>query len=159
MVYFLFLRTVDRFNTSAALLSPNNPQQLQSYYQGAIGLSDSQDLALKQAAASCVATVAQQDALAMKVIAAIRAQYPGGKLASGRQLPPVPPELAQMQANRNALMDSCIAGLVNTLGPAGYEAVDRYVTNVFGAQVIATPIVPPDPRNAGVTNRNGGRVK
>ncbi len=47
-----------------------------------------------------------------------------------------------MQANRNALMDSCIVSLESQIGPA-FAKVDAYVTQILGSQWTAVTLPVP----------------
>jgi hypothetical protein len=73
-----------------------------------------------------VATSAQLQALdrqATAVINGVRAQHPHGAQAAGTVVPPPPPQLAQLQAQREALVKSATAALQQQLSPSGSAAL------------------------------------
>jgi hypothetical protein len=115
-------------------------------------LSDGDFGTLKQFAVNCLYSVGRQDAEAMVLIDKVHAQI--AKLAPGQRLPPIPQGLAQMQANRDNLLNGCIANLQASL-PDGFQKIDDYVTNIFAGRTFATQLaVPPA---AGSDGRGGNR--
>jgi hypothetical protein len=149
----MFLRELNWYfnDANAAKANPNNPSQAKYGFEVAIGMSDADYSTLAQMAASCVANVFQQDAAAKTLIDSVHALTPGGLPAKGQAPPPIPPELQQMQANRDSIMDAC-ATSVQTGVPQSFPAIDNYVMNVFGVQATATTVPTP-----GITGKSTRR--
>lgn len=84
-----------------------------------------------------VATSAQLQALdrqATAIISAVRAQYPHGAMPAGVTLPPPPPALGQLQAQREALVGSAVASLQQQLTAAGGLAITKRLSKSQTAQ-------------------------
>ena len=153
ILYFMFLRQLSWYynDANAAKINPNNPNQAKYAFEVAIGMSDADYTTLAQIASTCVANVFQQDAAAKLLIDSVHAQTPGGLLAKGQAPPPIPPELMQMQTNRDNIMDACVSSVQSGV-PQSFPAIDNYVMNVFGLQATATTVPTP-----GVTGKTARR--
>jgi hypothetical protein len=120
-----------------------NGQEIRSYYQTTIGLSASDAAILKQNAAQLVAAVIQKDQQAKQIIDAVRAKTPNGRLTAKDQIPKPPPELGQLNQERDDVTNAQIQALHSALGDASFGRVDNYVRAKFAKNV--TPLRTPSP--------------
>ena len=150
MMYYFFLRRVNQYATDPSSADPVNPNGLETFFSRQIGLNEDDNSTLTKSASTCVVSVTAQDAKAQQLIDKVHAQNPGGKLKFGQTPPPVPPELVEMQTNRDKLMDSCISNLQGSLPVSTFTAVDTYVTQVFGAQTSLLRVPDPSASKSGV---------
>lgn len=97
---FLFRATV--FSRNKALAGGLPPGRNKALQEGA-AISDAQYGVLEGVAASTLQEVEQLDARAQEVIKAFRARYPNGIVSRGEKLSEPPPELNDMQQQRNAI--------------------------------------------------------
>jgi hypothetical protein len=88
-------------------------------YQERALLTDEQAEFLRVTAEQCAEKVAKQDAIAEKRIAALRQQNLKSKPT--RSAPPVPSEIAELQAQRNAIILGCRDALRAGLGDKMFE--------------------------------------
>lgn len=77
---------------------------LRSMFQEKASLSEAQARVLDTVATGCVREVAVQDARAQQISNEFRLRFPPGRLPPGVKLPPPPPELSQMQEERDAIV-------------------------------------------------------
>lgn len=56
---------------------------------------------VNKVATGCIKDIDELDSRAVVIIAKFRAQFPGGKVPVGEKLPPPPPELKELQAERD----------------------------------------------------------
>lgn len=109
-----------------------------SHRNGA-NLSDEQNQILHEIASACVREVAQQDMRAQKLIEKYKAQFPGGKVPKGEKLRPPPPELSQMQEERNAMILRAKERLHVAFGDLDFENYIDFLRREF------TPTIRPMP--------------
>lgn len=100
---------------------------LRTLYQRQMNLSEPQSRALDEVALNCVRAVARQDEKAKRVIDRFRARYPEGRVPTGEQLPPPPPELQLMQEERDLIILRARNRLRGVLGEQVFSRVDRFV--------------------------------
>ena len=98
-------------------------------------LSDSEAQALDQVTRDCQQELAQQDSKAQAVIAQFRKQYPAGKLPEGVTLPPPPPELSQMQQERDAIIIRARDRLHAAFGDEEFARFDSFVQSRIRAGI------------------------
>src|SRR6266850_4641496 len=98
---------------------------LRSFFQHKANLSEFQARILDTVAAECVRQVDAQDARAQQIISAFRLRFPPGKLPKGVKLPPPPPELTQMQNERDAMILSARDRLRIALGEDEFQRFER----------------------------------
>lgn len=102
------------------------------------GLSDYQAQVLDQVTLDCQQEVAQQDAKAQAVIAEFRKQYPVGTLPAGVTLPPPPPELTQLQQERDAIVLRARDRLHAAFGDEEFARFDSFVQSRIRAGIKPT---------------------
>lgn len=90
-------------------------------------LSDSQARRLAEIAEDCMARVAEVDAKAAEIITAFRAVHPPGSFAPGQPLPPPPPELLELQRERDALVLAARDELHEDLGDDDFARFEKHV--------------------------------
>jgi hypothetical protein len=99
------------------------------------GLSDTQAQILDQVTRDCKQELARQDAKAQAVIAEFRKQYPVGTLPEGVTLPPPPPELTQLQQERDAIILRARDRLHAAFGDEEFARFDSFVQSRIGAAI------------------------
>ena len=101
---------------------------LRALFRDKANLSDVQARDLDRIATDCVREVSAQDARAQQIIGAFKARFPPGRLPPGVKLPPPPPELKQMQAERDAMILRARDRLRLALGEEGFQRFEGFVT-------------------------------
>ena len=119
---------------------------LRSVFQRQAALDDGQALILNRIALDCEREVKQQDARAKVIIDAYRAQYPGGRVPSGQTPAPPPPELAGMQAERNAIILRARDRLREAFGEDEFHRFEEFIKNHLASNI--RTIVPSQPQPA-----------
>lgn len=109
--------------------------KLRLRYQQSAELSDRQDETLKAIARDCVARVAEQDRKAVAIIQAARARIPDGILAAGQAPPVAPPELAELQKERNALILEFRDQLRYAFGEEEFQRLDTFARQSIGPHI------------------------
>lgn len=85
------------------------------------------------------------DLRARAIIKAARDQYPGGRLPRGVSPPPLPPELTELQRQRDGLIGLAAAELDQQLGPQGVAKLDSYLSDaVRTGKLQALPLRTPN---------------
>lgn len=100
---------------------------LRSYYKDKAGLNDDQSRLLNEIAADCEREVAQMDAKAKKIIDALKARFPDGKVPAGQQLPPPPPALKKMQEQRDMIILRARHRLSEAMGSQGFQQLNDFI--------------------------------
>jgi hypothetical protein len=104
---------------------------INNYFKEEANLNDAQNEVLEQAAADFAAEVKPIDDQARQIIAQIRQQFPDGIVPAGQEVPPPPAELANLQAQRNALAVTHWNNLSNALGSEAFESLDNFARQDF----------------------------
>ena len=115
---------------------------LRALFRDKANLSDVQARDLDRIATDCVREVAVQDALAQQIIGAFKARFPPGRLPAGVKLPPPPPELKQMQEERDAMILRARDRLRVALGENEFQRFDEFVTKRVGSAIDAIELAP-----------------
>ena len=143
-LYWHFLNYQLFLDKKADALPPSHPdvQMLRTHYQSRLGFNDSQYSLVRQAAQTLAARLKQKDDQAKSVIDAFHHNYPPGKTLT---LPPVPPELFQLQAEREAIISETVVDLKNQLGTKASSTMDEFLHKDFLPTVAFKPMHPPGP--------------
>jgi hypothetical protein len=144
--YRAFFRHLEFLETFAATASPSEAADLRSFQQRIIGLTDQEAASVKQAAATHIAAIDAIEKQAAAVIQAARSQFPKGQLPSKSALPPVPPQLAQFQKQRDDATLAHIQAMQATLSSGSAKKLDDYVRVQFATKAPITPSGAPPPR-------------
>ena len=99
---------------------------LRSYIQTQSGLNYEEARKLNETAGACVEQVSQQDARALIVIQKFQSQFPGSKVPAGVKLPPPPPELTELQQERDQIILAAKSQLAADLGDASFDKVAKF---------------------------------
>jgi|SRR5579859_7264673 len=131
---------------AAAAEQGKNASDLRNHFQQRLGFSDSQFAFVRAAAVKMDADLAPIDAKARAIIDAVHKQHPG-PLKSRADLPPVPPELEQLQQQRDQLIKNEVTALKTALGPKDAAKLDALLQNDFAPNVTVQtiPVSPRDP--------------
>lgn len=109
-----------------------NGSAYRSRYKTFANLNDREGQILDQVAQETFEKVKAQDERAKRVIAAIRAQGPDGKVQPGQSNPEVPEQLKEMQKERDAMILGGITKLRSEFGPGRSADLDRFVKEKIG---------------------------
>lgn len=128
VVYSAFFHFVVDLQKEAAQLEDEGKKgdTLRSYIQTQSGLNDEEARKLNEIAVACVEQVSQQDARALLVIQKFQTQFPGGKVPAGVKLPPPPPELTELQQERDQIILAAKSQLATDLGDASFDKVAKF---------------------------------
>jgi len=99
---------------------------LRRYIQTQSGLTDEEARKLNEIAVACVEQISQQDARALIIIQKFQTQFPGGKVPAGIKLPPPPPELTELQQERDHIILAAKSQLAGELGDASFDKVAKF---------------------------------
>ncbi|MGO9096736.1 MAG: hypothetical protein ACLQGV_16140 [Bryobacteraceae bacterium] len=119
---------------------------LRNHFQQTLGFDDSQFGAVRETALTLEAKLKDQDAKAKAIIDATRAKYPRA-LHSPADLPPVPPELVQLQRERDSIIEEQVAALKAKLGATPASTLDAFLEHHFAPTVTVNHVGPPRPHN------------
>lgn len=100
---------------------------LRSFFQRKANLNEFQARILDTVADECVRQLDVQDARAQLIINEFRKRFPPGKLLPGVKLPPPPPELTQMQEERDAMILRARDRLRVALGEDEFQRFEGFV--------------------------------
>lgn len=129
VVYWHVLRHVVVLHRKAAALEKKGGDgtPYRQLFQQNTELSDSQARRLVEIAEDCVARVAEVDAKAHEIILAFRARHPAASLAPGQPLPPPPPDLLELQRERDGLVLAARDALHAELGEEAFTRFEKHV--------------------------------
>jgi len=100
---------------------------LRMHIQLEAGLDYQTAQALNKYATACIKDVDEMDKRAMAVIKQFRAQFPGGKVPVGGKLPPPPPELNEMQQERDHRILQARDEIRFAVGDPGFPQLNDFV--------------------------------
>ncbi|MEN6536979.1 MAG: hypothetical protein ABFD89_25215 [Bryobacteraceae bacterium] len=92
------------------------------------GLSDTETEAMLGVAARMRSRVQPLDDRARAIIQAAKQKYPGGLLPPGTSPPPLPPELVELQRQRDSIVAEAVRELDGELKPAGLAKLHTYLS-------------------------------
>jgi len=109
-----------------------NGSAFRSRYKTFAKLNDGEAQILDRVAQETFEKVKAQDERAKKVIDAIRAQGPDGKVQPGQSNPEVPDQLKEMQKERDGMILAGITKLRSEFGPERSAHLDEFVKKQIG---------------------------
>src|SRR5205085_1056199 len=129
VIYRQIFHQVVAFNEYADQLESQgkDSSSVRTIYKRQAELTDEQALILGRIAAECERDVKQQDLKAKVIIDAYKAQYPDGRVPDGQSPAPPSPELASMQAERNAIILRARDRLRASLGEEEFSRFESFV--------------------------------
>lgn len=120
--------------------SGKDASSLSSHFRRAANLDDRQARILDEIATEVVREVESQNGKAREAIDKFKSQFPGGKVPKGVKLPPPPPELREMQQEKNAILLLGHDKLRAALGEGGYSNLTAYIRAYIAPQITITSI-------------------
>jgi hypothetical protein len=143
-LYWHFLAYQNFLDRTAANLDQHggNGDELRNRFQRKVGFTSAQFGTVRQAAVKLESDLKPKDAQAKVIIDAFHAKYPPGKVTT---LPPPPPELAQLQQEREQLIEQDVSDLKSQLGPEASAKMDAFLQNDFAPTVKYRQIQIPRP--------------
>jgi hypothetical protein len=105
-----------------------------NHFQHELNFSDTEYAAVRATALRLEAELKEQDTKAKAIIDATRARYPK-ELRSTTTLPPVSPELVQLQKERDAMIEHEIENLKTAIGPKQASKLDAFLQTQFAPNV------------------------
>jgi hypothetical protein len=148
VLYRMMFRHIAELDTAAGDLDtrkvPGGPE-LRRKFQKDMGLSDATAAALKKSAVLCNQQLGAQDAKAVQVVTAAKAQ--DAQKAEDRETPAGPVAsaatktmLETLEQERTEISKSCMTGLQTALGARAFNDIDVYVRTVIaGRTVVVQP--------------------
>lgn len=133
-VYFQLFRQVAALEAKA-VESPANADKYRVLYRNLAGLTEAQNAILLKTAVDCTRQVDTLDARAKTIIASFRAQFPNGQIPPGKTLPPPPPELLQLQKDRDSTILRFRDQLRTAFGEAAFTRFDTFVQGNIGSKM------------------------
>ncbi len=133
ILYDQMFRLIVAFNRKAEIqrLKGETITSLPSYFKEEAHLSDQENEILQQVALEFLQEVKPIDDQATILITQIRESFPDGVIPEGQQVPPPPPELANLQDERNSAAIKYRDRLNELLGNARFADFDRFVQGSF----------------------------
>jgi hypothetical protein len=110
---------------------------LRNHYKSKLRLQDKDETALLSRAKACEKEVAAHDAKTAKTIEGLRSRIPKGKTPADL---PVPREVFQLQAERDAILERHLTGLKSDLTAEGLRRVDSFVQGGFSRRSSVRPL-------------------
>lgn len=120
--------------------------EFRNHFQRILGFSDAEFAPIRDTALRLEQELKQHDAKIKAVIDATRAQHPR-VLRSVAELPPLPPELVQLQKDRDALIEREVTQLNTALGAQGAVKLQKVIENDFAPNVRVQSVHPPGPHD------------
>ena len=116
--------------------------KLRTHYKVKAGLDDAQSRKLDKIIAEYAREADRLDAKAKKIIDGVYARYPGGVVPAGEKLPPPPPELKDLQRQRDYAVMRARHNMKNSIGERGFRQVDDFLKLNFAPNVKPVPLTP-----------------
>ena len=147
LLYRHFLAYQNHLDRAAAALNQQgkNGDELRNHFQQKLGFSDDQFSAVRQTALRLETELKEQDAKAKTIVDATRAKFPH-TIQTPADLPPVPPELLQLQQERDSLIEKEVASLKAILGASAVNKLDTFLQHDFAPTVTVQSVGPPRSR-------------
>ncbi len=114
-------------------------QDLRNYYQNRLHFTAQQFSLVRRLANDTQQQVNALDAQAAPIIRAFRTTLASAH-ASGTGAPTVPPELAQLQKRKTALLTSAASQLKSALGPQAGNQLETFLRTQWAPHVTVSPI-------------------
>lgn len=144
VIYRQFFRHLVALNERAtqAERQGKDGKKLRSHYKDKTGLAEEHSRILDKVADDYEREVRQLDAKAKKIIDQAHARYPKGVVPAGEQLPPPPPELKDLQRQRDYSVMRARHRLQTSLGEHGFRQLDDFLKLKFAPNVRPVPVTP-----------------
>lgn len=158
--HFLALQTQLDRASNAPDKQGKDSEGLRDHYQRELGFTSAQFAAVRHAGVRLEAELKAQDAKAKKLIDAFRAALPPS-VTSAADLPPVPPELVELQKERESMIDREIERLNAALGPEAAAKLESYLRGNFSSHVSlqTLPPLPPPGRLQRLSSKSSTGVQ
>lgn len=150
IVYRQFFRHVVGLKKQAAEMETQGKKgkAFRTHYKDKIGLKDREASLVDEIAAECERETGKVDEKAQRIIELTRARVSNGKVVSSDQIPPPPPELKQLQRQRDMIVMRARHRLITELGAYGFQQVDDFVKLKFARDVQPAAVRPKQLRSA-----------
>lgn len=132
---------------------------LRNYYKREAKLADKLDRELDRIAAKTDRDIEQVDRKAKQIIDRYRERFPNGQLKKGETPPPAPPELRELQEEKDRLIARGRDELRQAFGEAEFTRFDEFVRQNVASKMKPVffdrprPELPGSPRKPEFTNR------
>ncbi len=143
--FFTYQNHLDRFAATLASLGKDG-SDFRNHFQQKMGFTDDEYALVRSAGAKLIADLAKQDAKAKAVIDAFHQAHPPGQVQSINDIPAPPPELTQLQKDRDQMILDEMTTLKSALSTTLAAKFDDTVKNEMSPQVSYRSI-PVPPRN------------
>jgi hypothetical protein len=137
------LKLSSKLASETATVPTSANRALGGFFTNRIGMNANENALLLQEAQQWKLEVDPVDAQAHALIDAIHAKTPGGRLAPGQEPPVVPPELVNLQKQRDAITLKHISSLQRNLGSQRFASLDKNTREQVREGPITTPATRP----------------
>ncbi len=141
IVYRHFFAWVDDLDKKAVAKGATDPYEFAKPFKNA-GLENADFDAIRKESKMLDSDLKRQDAKAKTIIDAYRKQAQD-ELQAGMPLPPIPPELDQLQAARSAILVQHMVTLQMALGPDKTSQMDAYMKHAIMPHISLKPLLHP----------------
>lgn len=112
-----------------------NGEDLRTHYQKRLGLSDQEASKLRESALHLEKVLREKDSEAQVIIKEAHSAIPKGPLPKGFIIPPPPPRLKTLQAERDAAIKAEVATLHQELAPEDVTKIETFLQKDFASAV------------------------
>ena len=146
--YRLFFRYAGWADKKAAeLAAAGKATSLTSIHIRGAGLTEDQNRSLLGEVRAFLQQVEALDARARQIIEQAHRRRPNGYLLPGQPLPPPPPELGELQQQKEQLTQDTVSRLEEALGPEAFGRLQQHARNKLGPNLKRTTVaIPPAAR-------------
>lgn len=102
-----------------------------NYFKEQFNLTDTEAEQVHRIAREFAEAVGPTDKQASNIIDGIRKRFPNGRVEPGQEVPPPPPELTELQRQRDSIVLDHRDELINSLGSEKFALVDDVVKTNF----------------------------
>jgi hypothetical protein len=144
VMYRILFRQIAAFQVQASQLAAQfKPNAFAAnYHQNALQLSPLQATQLINVAVPCVQQMKAIDQQAAAIIDAVKKQYKGMPKGPNSMVPPPPPQLSVLEAQRTALILAAADALASEYGPAQFAYFENTVRLYVGSNSkVSSPAV------------------
>ena len=134
VMYRILFNEIAAFQNEAAQLAAQGKRNafVLNYHQNQFQLNAAQAAQLIQVALPCAQDVKALDAQARAIVQAVKKQY---RLSPNKAVPPLPPALAQLEAQRTAVVLAAADSLAAAFGPTEFAAFELLAQQHVGSSI------------------------
>ncbi len=134
VMYRILFNEIAAFQNEAVQLAAQGKRNafVLNYHQNQLQLNAAQAAQLVQVAVPCAREIKGLDAQARAIVQAVKRQY---RLSPKKAVPPLPPALAQLEAQRTAVVLAAADSLAAAFGPTEFAAFELLAQQHVGSSI------------------------